>query len=129
MPNQDDLREIIYNTIQKASMLGSTFEDSAMTEENYKKSFELILSQAITAILSAGYVKRDEIKIDEQRGKPYLKKNFDIDQTLIQIKKELLKKLPKRIETEINRHLNYDHSQGFNQCLFEIQKIIEEIYK
>ena len=47
------IREIIYSIVQKASMLGSTYEDLAMTKENYKKSFDVILDQAHQSIISA----------------------------------------------------------------------------
>jgi len=40
-------RELFEQIIRNASMLGSTYEDSAMTEESYQKSYNDILDQAL----------------------------------------------------------------------------------
>ena len=105
------IREIIYSIVQKASMLGSTYEDLAMTKENYKKSFDVILDQAHQAIISAILEKMLKEKFHSQECNLW----HDIGG------------IPRHINREGHTWKCNCGMEDFNQALAEMRERIKEI--
>ncbi|MBM3211103.1 hypothetical protein FJZ33_02720 [Candidatus Poribacteria bacterium] len=51
-------REVLEKAISNASMLGSTYEDSAMTEESYQESYKVILDSALSELAQIEQAER-----------------------------------------------------------------------
>lgn len=68
MSIEGEVKDLIYNAIQQASMLGSTYEDSAMSEDNYKIAFEKLETDTLSAILALTNLKPLEDRIKELEG-------------------------------------------------------------